>query len=204
MEHPGLPCTFRPDLRITLIGDSFAKAIQGMTPDIIVQCFGKVTVAELRQLLKQGKIQLNYHIIILMVGGLQVLTTPLGEIVDGIEQLILSVRNKNTGAVMLVSTLLYRPKDETLLKERLDVINDLLDQMVTKLAKVGCKVFLIRSHRVLLSTSDDKLLRPIHVYFQDGFFPSKLSGSLLARFMLRCAKLVYDSMWSGLVRNVTG
>lgn len=164
-----------------------------MTTEINVQNFGKVTTQQLHQLIKQDKVSLDFDVIILMVGGLELLSSTGTQLIQGIEQLVLTLRNRSPKAWILVSTLLYRPRDETVLKEKIDVTNQLMDDVVKKLALVRCKVFIIRCHKVLVSTSDDKLLRPIHVYFQDGFFPSKLSGSLLAKFMVRCAKLVYKS-----------
>lgn len=197
--HTGLKCTFQPDPRVTLIGDSFTKAVQGMSSHITVQNRGKATLAEMVRQLKQKEIDLEYDVVVFLAGGLQILNTPIAEIVQSLEQMVLTVRNQAPNSYILVSTLLYRPRDDTLLKERIDVVNSWLEQMVVKLAKVGCRVFLISSHKVLVSLDDQKLIRPIHVYFQDGFFPSKSSGTLLASFICKCAVLVVQTGSTGLV-----
>lgn len=181
---------FQPDPRITVIGDSFTKDVQGLSPLVVVQNFGRASPQDIVKLMKDKQVDLNFDVLVIMVGGTHLLAQSEQQLVEGIEQMILTARNKNPRAWILVSTLMYRPRDETVLKGKIDVINEMLYPTVTGLAKVGCRAFVIGVHKVLMSKIDGKLRRPIHVYFQDGFFPSKSSGTLIVRFIVRCARVV--------------
>lgn len=172
---------------ITLIGDGFVDNLVGISDSVVVQPQGRVSSWELRKRIKEGHVDLNYPVIVILVGGYQILTQSSVQIVDGVESLLLTLRNKASSAWILLSTVLYRPKDETLSKAKIDQVNHLLMERVQKLSAVGCRCMLIRTHQVLVSPRDNKILRPIHVYFQDGLIPSKQAGYLLIRYFVVCA-----------------
>lgn len=142
-------------------------------------------------MVKAGTVNLEYKAIIILVGGFQLLSHTAEKIVEGIEALLLTFRNKAPGSWLLVSTLLYRPRDETLSKSKIDQVNQRLFLLVKKLSLVGCKCVLIRTHQALVSPLDNKILRPIHVYFEEGLIPSKQAAYLLVRYFVVCTLQVF-------------
>lgn len=170
-----------------MIGDSFTKNLINISPSVTVQCFGNMLSGELRQQIRADRVNLQYSVIVVVVGGLQLMTHTAEQIIEGIEQLILTLRNRAPKAWILLSTLLYRPSDETLSKTKIDIVNAKLVTLTQQLAGVGCKCVTVKSHLALVSPLDNKLLRPLHVYFEDGLIPSKQAAYLLVPYFVVCA-----------------
>lgn len=174
-----------------MIGDDFLRNLAGVSASVTVQPCGRVSAWDLRSRIKKGEVDLNYDVVVLLVGGFQLMSHSAVQIAEGVEGLLLTLRNKIPGTWILVSTLLYRPRDETLSKIKIDRVNKLLRDVVQKLSLVGCKCVLVRAHNALVSPVDNKLLRPIHVYYEDGLIPSRQAAYLLVRFFIVCALEVY-------------
>lgn len=172
---------------ITAIGDDFIKNLAGISDSLVIQNFGKISSWQLMHLIKQGKVDLEYPLIFVVVGGHQVMSEPAEKIVDGIKEVILKLRARASESWVAISTLLYQPRDETLSKIKIDLVNNRIREAVQDLSKVGCRCVLVRAHHALVSPVDNKLLRPIHVYFENGLIPSKQAAYLLVRYFVACA-----------------
>lgn len=179
--------TYRLDQKITLIGDAFFSNVAGISSSIDVQTFGKISPWELRNKIREKTVKLNYPFVVVCIGGYQLMTHKVQQIVEGIKLVVLALRARLNNGWIGISTLLYRPKDETMSKAKIDAVNIQLQIMTNELAAVGCKVVLVRAHNALISPVDNKLLRPIHVYYQDGLVPSRQAAYLLARYFVVCA-----------------
>lgn len=182
---------YQLDKKITVIGDSFIEELNGVSDSIIVQQFGKISAWDLRHKIRNKEVDLQYPFVILMIGGFQIMTHSVDQIIDGIQAVVLAIRARVHNSWIGVSTLLYRPKDETLSKAKIDAINQRLFQLVQQFVMIGCRCVLVRSHTALVSPVDNKILRPIHVYFTDGLVPNKQAAYLLVRFYVVCALEVF-------------
>lgn len=155
-----------------------------------VQNCGRITPWELRRKIKAEEVDINFPAIVVLVGGFQLLSHSAERIAEGVENLLLTLRNKAPNTWVLLSTLLYRPRDETLSKIKIDQVNQRLFLLVKKLSLVGCKCLLIRTHQALVSPVDNKILRPIHVYFEEGLIPSRQAAYLIVRYFVVCVKQI--------------
>lgn len=169
-----------------MIGDNFAKNLVGISSSVIIQACGNLTARELRQKVKRDELQLQYSVIVIVIGGFQLMTQSVQQILDEIQQLLLTLRNKVGSSWIVVSTLMYRPRDELISKAKIDTINQGSVVLTNQLASVGCKCVTVKAHMALVSPLDNKLLRPIHVYFEDGLIPSKQAAYLLVRYFVVC------------------
>lgn len=177
--------SYQLEKKITVIGDAFLADLCGVSTSVIVQQFGNISAWELRKKIRDKSVNLQYPLIIILVGGFQIMSHTVDQIVEGVKAVILAVRARVTGSWIGVSTLLYRPGDETMSKSKIDAVNAQLKQLVQEFANVGCKCVLIRSHSALVSPVDNKILRPIHVYFNDGF-STKQTSCVLVGAVLCC------------------
>lgn len=179
------PCMSPPTQRAILIGDSYVRTLKGMDSTLWVTNCGKNNPIQVADLLRTGRIKIKPDKVILVLGNVQVSTWSPEQIVNGIKQVVLVIRNRYPDVWCLVSTVWTRPKDENKACSKLLIINEQLHEAIEELAKVGCRVLLINAHRVLLD-ANDKLLRPIQVYFDEGSFPSKAAAKLLLKYFNDC------------------
>lgn len=164
-----------------LLADSMGEAFDREDVEMTVIARSAYTAARAAQDVLEGRINLQYENIILWMGAHAIFHVTFSALENDYRKLVDAIRVKNPGALVAVSTLIPKPRDNHHTQQLFQTYNDRLANVVRSYDAVMDKVSLIPSHSVFLDAKGD-IVRPIIQNYHDGFHLNDNGVSLLLDF----------------------
>lgn len=151
-----------------LIADSMGEVFQESDPLIEVVTKAAYTADRVIQDVIDCQVNIQYDNIILWIGAHTIHYVPFDTVADTYRSMINIIRSRNSAAIIAVSTIIPKPRENHLAADKIARLNNVLGQVVASFDAVVDNVLLMPSHRVFLDETGD-IIRPIIDNYHDGF-----------------------------------
>lgn len=135
----------------------------------------------------------RYKNIVIWAGAHSIHHIDLAQVERDLKGLINVITPRNKKAVVSISTLIPKPRENHLTAPKFQRYNDAIKNVVLEFQKGGQEVFCLRSDRVFLDTDKD-IVRPIMDNFEDGFHLNRNGADKLKQFWIKNLNNV-DYVW---------
>lgn len=164
---PGSPVSVQRRM-VLLIADSMGEVFDQGDSLIMPVVKAAYTAERVVQDVTSDLVNLQYDNIIIWLGSHTIHRTDFTRVVDDFKTLVNVIRARNNNAVIAISTLIPKPRENHQTEQPFANYNALLERVVGSFQSPLEQVYLLTSHKVFLDSQGD-IIRPIIDNFHDGF-----------------------------------